>query len=210
MFQFPTPDFSHLKKEDFDYIYEPSEDTFLFLDALEKEIEFLEKLKPLICVEIGSGSGCVITFLAKLMKILRRNCAFFGTDINLRASFATKVTTKRNEVDVEVINCDLLNCLEKRLKGKIDVLLFNPPYVPTSEEEFQTSLSISEKTILSATWSGGINGMEVTSRILPKVKDLLSPGGCFYLVVLEENNPKKIKEFMVTEGFSYSVNKTFG
>jgi hypothetical protein len=41
---------------DMDYdcdVYEPAEDTFLFLDALQDELPFLEKLDPAICVEIG-------------------------------------------------------------------------------------------------------------------------------------------------------------
>lgn len=49
----PTPDLSHLKAADYRNVYEPAEDTFLFLDALEKEKEFLEGRDPTICLEIG-------------------------------------------------------------------------------------------------------------------------------------------------------------
>lgn len=35
----------------------------------------------------------------------------------------------------EAVCCDLAGCMLDRLKGKIDVLLFNPPYVPTPPEE---------------------------------------------------------------------------
>ena len=40
-----TPNFSHITKEDFEHIYEPAEDTFLLLDALEKDIQILQDLK---------------------------------------------------------------------------------------------------------------------------------------------------------------------
>lgn len=42
--EFPTPKISHFSSQDFQEFYEPAEDTFLFLDALEKEHGSLSKL----------------------------------------------------------------------------------------------------------------------------------------------------------------------
>ena len=36
---------------------------------------------------------------------------------------------------MEVINTDLVTGMECGLFGKVDILLFNPPYVPTPPEE---------------------------------------------------------------------------
>jgi hypothetical protein len=36
---------------------------------------------------------------------------------------------------VDPTRCDLLSPLLARARGKIDVLIFNPPYVPTEEDE---------------------------------------------------------------------------
>lgn len=49
-------------------VYEPAEDTFLLLDALEEDADHLRALKPTICVEVGSGSGCVSAFLGRILK----------------------------------------------------------------------------------------------------------------------------------------------
>ena len=49
----PTPQLSHFSAADYKCVYEPSSDTFLFLDALEKEQNFLRDLRPTYCVEIG-------------------------------------------------------------------------------------------------------------------------------------------------------------
>jgi len=39
--EIPTPDFGHLTQKDFLNIYEPSEDTFLLLDALSQDQHFI-------------------------------------------------------------------------------------------------------------------------------------------------------------------------
>lgn len=40
-----TPTYKHLKTDDFNHIYEPAEDTFLLMDALEKDADVIKKLK---------------------------------------------------------------------------------------------------------------------------------------------------------------------
>jgi release factor glutamine methyltransferase len=53
----PTPQIGHLTADDYEHIYEPAEDSFIFLDALELEAEGLRELKPTVCVEIGYVNG---------------------------------------------------------------------------------------------------------------------------------------------------------
>jgi len=49
----PTPELSHLSAQDFEHVYEPAEDTFILLDALEQDAEELKALHPVVCLEVG-------------------------------------------------------------------------------------------------------------------------------------------------------------
>ena len=47
------PSLDHLSYKDYDDIYEPAEDTFLFIDVLNLEKEFMKSINPSIAIEIG-------------------------------------------------------------------------------------------------------------------------------------------------------------
>ncbi|KTW32795.1 S-adenosylmethionine-dependent methyltransferase [Pneumocystis jirovecii RU7] len=184
---FPTPKLSHLHQKAFQEVYEPSEDTFILLDALEHDLDLLRNLS-----KNRSGSGCVSVFL---------QTAIFGpsksfhlcTDISLQACKATLETSIVNSDSefpsyLDVIHTDLTQGLY--IINKIDLLVFNPPYVPTESKEIHMNKNMEN------TWAGGIEGMEITYKLLNCVNEILSDHGLFYLVAISKNKPKKIADFM--------------
>ncbi|NXW98785.1 HEMK2 methyltransferase, partial [Larus smithsonianus] len=184
----PTPRYDHLGAEgSFGDVYEPAEDTFLLLDALERDAVRLREAGIEICLEIGSGSGVVSTFLAS--SIIGSNALYICTDINPMAAYCTLETALLNNVHLQPVITDLVKGLSPRLNGKVDLLLFNPPYVVTPSEEVGSHG-------IEASWAGGKKGREVMDRVFPLVPDLLSRGGLFYLVTIKENNPDEILETM--------------
>ncbi|KAJ1961669.1 HemK methyltransferase member 2 [Dipsacomyces acuminosporus] len=191
----PTPSTSHLNARGFGTVYEPAEDTYLLLDAIEQDRAELQAQKPTICVEIGSGSGCVSAFLGQVLD--PGAAVVVSTDINPEANLATRETGARNPSKSILEQCRtrFVQSMSKRLLGKVDLLLFNPPYVVTPSEEVHSSVE-------AAAWAGGKDGREVLDLLLPDVPGLLAPGGRFYLVVIEQNKPNEIIDFLCRHGLA--------
>ena len=169
-------------------MYEPAEDTFLLLDALQVAAAELAGVE--ICLEIGAGSGVVSAFLASM---IGPQALYMCTDINPEAAACTLKTAWCNKVHIQPVITDVVKCLLPILKEKVDLLVFNPLYVVTPPEE------VGSHGIETA-WAAGRNGQEVMHRFFPLVPDLLSPKGLFYLVTIKENNPGEIWKIMKTKG----------
>ena len=219
----PTPDTSHVNH---DRVYEPAEDSFLLLDTLSSAEEtaflkarFTNAPSPTIC-EVGTGSGVVLAFLTAQCKPIlgREDVLTLGTDLN---AFACQATVETVERSVEhstagstkagvrgflgVMNTDLTACLRP---GSVDVLMFNPPYVPApmpdlSKHEGYNTTSGSLSTIqafdrdshmLELSYAGGVDGMEITNRLLDQLPSILTAErGVAYVLLCAQNNPEQIK-----------------
>jgi release factor glutamine methyltransferase len=200
-----TPDYSHcISDRNFRRnVYEPEADTFLFLEALDRERDFISALSPLCCIEIGCGNGVVITHLATLLK-LQSNAivsTFHAVDVNRVALEATALTWMKTmpgatahftaatdgRTDAPRLllhHGDLFSTLPA--SQRFDVILFNPPYVPTSAEEFENA--ITSEDIISRAWCGGPLGRVVIDLFIRDLPSRLSPRGVCYIVVIREND----------------------
>jgi release factor glutamine methyltransferase len=67
-----------------------------------------------------------------------------------------------------------------------DLILFNPPYVPTSQEELSEATSSGD--VIKRAWCGGPRGRVVLDRFLKQLPRWLRPGGGKALVVLIKQN----------------------
>jgi release factor glutamine methyltransferase len=165
-------------------VYEPAEDSFAVVDALAAHRQAWRERPPRLCLEVGCGSGYVICSLALLLRELGIAAQLLATDINPQAAAATSATLAAHEVAqrVDVLLCDLASALLPAAEGQVDVLVFNPPYVPTPDEEVT-------RGGIAAAWAGGARGRRVTDRLLPLLPRLLSPRGEAFLVAVHENDP---------------------
>lgn len=60
----------------------------------------------------------------------------------------------------------LAHPLTSRLGHAVDILVFNPPYVPTYDEEVDAA---QRGAGISGSWAGGADGMQVTDALLRQI-----------------------------------------
>mmetsp|Transcript_3586 Transcript_3586/g.6184 ORF Transcript_3586/g.6184 Transcript_3586/m.6184 type:complete len:287 (-) Transcript_3586:50-910(-) len=213
------PSLKHLNFRDYDRVYEPSDDTYLLIDAIGYDVDAMEQSEGddgtmlhsymLQTIEIGCGTGTPTVYLAKRIRGIRgdekessveesssntnKNCVHYVTDINPDAIRIAKATAESNGISTEhfqAVQCDLASQLTEKMEGKVDVLIFNPPYVPTPDDEVGSSG-------IEASWAGGSNGRVVIDRALPQIARLLAfPNGVAYMVTVDDNYPEQISQAM--------------
>ncbi|KAL1583289.1 hypothetical protein WHR41_07868 [Cladosporium halotolerans] len=210
----PTPSTTHVS---FDAIYEPAEDSYLLLDTLSSasETAFLASHFPSpstpspLVLEVGVGSGVVLAFAAANAQTIfgRADVAFLGTDVNALAARAAAQTVRGAVAEqaepraafLDVVEGDLTSCVKD---GEVDVLVFNPPYVPTEtlpaplDAEAMASPEVFERDskLLELSYAGGEDGMETTDRLLERLPGVLSARGVAYVLLCAQNKPEAVKE----------------
>ena len=88
----------------------------------------------------------------------------------------------------------------------MDVLLFNPPYVPTPEEEEMMAQSGAS---IEGSWAGGSTGTKLVDEMIEGglIEDVLSPGGSFYLVAIKQNDPAGLVTRLEKRGLASEVSR---
>lgn len=185
----PTPDLP--SSIDYDRVYEPLEDSFLLLDALEEELTWIQQHNfthtvPLV-LEIGSGSGIISLFILK--NILPGKSLGICTDLNPYACMSSVETLKLNKVSLDSIQTSSFQSL---CRESIDLMVFNPPYVPADSVPTVEDLSTSQDKWLDLALDGGEDGMVVTYKVLQEMQHYIASNGVAYILFCERNKPSLV------------------
>lgn len=194
----PTPIVRDLDEK----VYEPAEDSFLLLDCLEEKLEALKQRKyPIVC-EIGAGSGIVTAFMKTS---IFPGGYFFATDVNPTACQAILDTAEYNSEDTfkSVESCQMSLTTAIR-KNSVDVLVFNPPYVPAEEVPALPVEEMDDKW-LDLALLGGEDGMVVTWEVLFNLESILAEGGVAYILFCARNKPDDVAKIMKERGWNVEV-----
>jgi len=158
-------------------VYEPQEDSYLLLDAMELVAAALPAFPCVL--DVGTGSGIAAAFAHALTD---GRALVFATDANPQAVQTCRETCSQ----VHALRTDLAGGLRG---GQWDLVLFNPPYVPSADLHCSHPLELA--------WKGGLHGVEVMARFLQtQLPALLAPNGRLLLVVERENGMQRVLDLL--------------
>ena len=134
-----------------------------------------EKARPLLVSDICTGSGCIACAIASE----REDARLFATDISSEAvSLARENAEELGLSDrVRVEQGDLGAPMPSAAIGKLDLVISNPPYVPTAVlRDIPSEVADFEPRLAL---DGGPDGNDILRRLLPWAFEALRPGGGF-------------------------------
>lgn len=136
-------------------------------------LEVLKVCEGKSVLDMCTGSGCIIISLAKLGSLKRA----VGVDISEKALNIALKNARQHKVKVELIESDLFNNIE----GIYDIIVSNPPYIPTKDIE-SLMIEVKEHEPIIAL-DGDEDGLLFYKRIGDKIKDHLARNGYIFLEI---------------------------
>ncbi|MBT3940825.1 methyltransferase [Candidatus Woesearchaeota archaeon] len=160
-------------------VYEPMEDSHM----MQREIEIRAKGKKVLDIGTGSGIQAITAALAGAKEV-------WAADVNPIAVRCAQSNAEANNCDINFVESDLFTYVPKK---KFDLIVFNPPYLPSDgiHEDLR--------------WSGGLEGIEVILDFLSQVKPFLARDGAILFIYSSYANPDRLAKMMKRFGFKLEV-----
>lgn len=175
-------------------VFIPRPETEVLVDLALAAIT--EREVPLV-IDLCTGSGCIAVSLG----FERSDADVWASDASERAVGAARRNALHAGVAgrVQVVHGDLFAPLPPDLRGRVDLVVANPPYVPSADIDtlppevagFEPQLAL----------DGGPDGLDVARRILDEARSWLADGGT---VALELDERRVVDAATEAErGFNY-------
>ncbi len=159
-------------------VYFPKEDSYLIIDYFKNNIsdtffDGIDISEIEMVLDMGTGSGIIaIIFQFFKLKIKKFNPRIFASDI-LEDSINC---AKHNEIlnnfhnEIVFIQSDLFNSFPESLESSFNIIVFNPPYLPSSP----LIKDKSSKKNIDWSWDGGLKGFEVLIEFIKELRNFLN------------------------------------
>lgn len=130
-------------------------------------LDELAGLDDPVVVDVGTGTGAV----ALAVKDERPGAKVFATDLSPEAVELARANAARLALQVTVVEGDLLDALPEELRGWVDLVVSNPPYV-TEEELQDLPAEVRAEPLLAL-----VGGTQLYERLAEQASRWLRDGG---------------------------------
>ena len=163
-----------------DFVVTP--DVLIPRPETETLVELALERGPRTVVDVGTGSGCVAVALATHLPRAR----IYATDLSRAALRVAAENARRHGVAdrIHFLQADLAS----PLRGPVDMLVSNPPYV--AEEEWALLPESVREHEPHLALDGGPGGLRVVRRLLADAARLLRPGGILLVEIGAGQGPE--------------------
>ncbi|MXY21672.1 MAG: peptide chain release factor N(5)-glutamine methyltransferase [Dehalococcoidia bacterium] len=163
----------------------PRQETELLVElALDHLTSRYEGHEPTTVVDVGTGSGAV----ALAISVHADDARVIGVDISPSAlAVAMRNRERLPGSGVEFVQGDMLTAIA----GPVDVIVSNPPYIPS---ETLASLAVEVRREPTIALDGGVDGLDQFRRLATQAGERLAPGG----TLIVELMPEQMDDAMVT------------
>ena len=149
---------------------------------------------PQVIVDLCTGSGN----LALALKHTFRTAAVYATDLSGDAIDVARYNAAEAGLDVTFLDGDLFEPLPEHLRGRVDLIVSNPPYIAESEvPDLPADVRDHEPHMALV---AGPAGDEVLRRIAADAPGWLKPGGTIICEISEFHAPEVAGHFADLDG----------
>ncbi|MBO5411915.1 MAG: peptide chain release factor N(5)-glutamine methyltransferase [Clostridia bacterium] len=147
-------------------------------------------------LDLCTGSGAIAIAVERELAKHKRKCKVTATDISAEALALAKENAELNEAEILFVQSDLFS----RIRGRFDIIVTNPPYIPTSEiDGLQREVQAHEPRLAL---DGGTDGLDYYRRIAEAAPKYLARGGTLMMEVGKGQAQAVVKMF---KGNGYSM-----
>ncbi|MDA1188055.1 MAG: peptide chain release factor N(5)-glutamine methyltransferase [Chloroflexi bacterium] len=160
----------------------PRQETELLVDLTLMAVTDMGLTRPVIA-DVGTGSGAIAIALASRLSL----ATVYATDVSQDALDVAQRNCERYGVAdrVRLMQGDLLSTVT----GKLDIIVSNPPYIPSVQ---LATLPSDVQREPRMALDGGPDGLDVIRRLLGQVQEKLQPNGR----LMFELSPEQVEEAM--------------
>ena len=166
----------------------PRPETEELVIECERLVKLAKTPAPKI-LEIGTGTGCIAIALAQLLPA----ATIFATDLSKQALDLAQKNAITHHVGnrIRFVREDLFSD-KQGLRGWADLMVSNPPYIPTKDLDGLEPEVLKEPRMAL---DGGKDGLDAVRAIVAMSPKLLKPGGILAMEIGSKQGPSVAKLF---------------